>query len=139
MTDVKKEFEEMDLPEILREMASGGDPIRQNSLANEFQKRLALPFACVVLTWFCAPLGLWVRAKGFISFVLGIVMIFVYYLMFTMGQVLSSQGTVSPVVGLWSSNLLLALAGCLMYYLVISERSFFKNLHSGDPALKAGA
>ena len=127
MTDVKKEFEEMNLPELSREMGVETDPTRRNSMANEFQKRLALPFASLALTWFCAPLGLWVRSKGFIAFVLGIVMIFIYYLMFTLGQVLSSQGTVPPVLGLWWSNGILALAGSYLYYLVISERSFFRS------------
>jgi lipopolysaccharide export system permease protein len=127
MTDVKKEFEEMSLPELSREMGAEADPTRRNSMANEFQKRLALPFASLVLTWFCAPLGLWVRSKGFIAFVLGIVMIFIYYLMFTLGQVLSSQGTVPPILGLWWSNGILTLAGSYLYYLVISERSFFRS------------
>ena len=141
MTDIKKEFEEMSLPELSREMGAEADPVRRNSMANEFQKRLALPFARLVLTWFCAPLGLWVRSKGFIAFVLGIIMIFIYYLMFTLGQVLSSQGTVPPILGLWWSNGILALSGSYLYYLVISERSFFRSsLGSlGEKHRRAGA
>ncbi len=127
MTDIKKGFEEMNLSELSQEMAATSDPIRKNSLSNEFQKRLSLPFACLVLTWFSAPLGLWIRSKGFISFVLGLAMIFIYYLLFNLGQVLSERGSVSPILGLWWANGLLALAGGLIYYLVISENSSFRR------------
>ena len=127
MTDVKKDFEEMNLSELTREIKGTADPARRNSLNNEFHKRLSLPFACLVLTWFCAPLGLWVRSKGFIGFVLGLAMIFIYYLMFNLGQVLSERGTVQPIFGIWWANGILALAGGVIYFIVVTEISIFKS------------
>ncbi|HUO57652.1 MAG TPA: LptF/LptG family permease [bacterium] len=134
MTDVKKDYEEMSISELLGEMNTRRDGGRRNSLRNEFQKRLSLPFACVALTWFCAPLGLWTRSKGFVGFVLGLIMIFIYYLMFNLGQILSDRGIVSPLLGLWWANGILALAGCFIYYVVVAEHSAFR-LGGGSPIL----
>ncbi|HTA77840.1 MAG TPA: LptF/LptG family permease [bacterium] len=127
MTDIKKDYEEMDLNELSNEIAATTDNDRKRSLRGEFQKRISLPFACVILIWFCAPLGLWTKSKGFIGFVLGLVMIFVYYLMFTVGQIMSERGLVNPVIGLWWPNLLLLICGCFIYYLVVTEHSAFKS------------
>jgi len=127
LTDVRKDFEEMTLSELSREMAaSASDAGRVNSLRNEFQKRLSLPFASLVLTWFCAPLGLWTRSKGFWGFVLGLIMIFIYYLMFNLGQVLSEKGAIPPLLGLWWANGVLTLAGAVLYYVVVAENSAFR-------------
>lgn len=126
MTDVKKDYEEMNLTELSQEIHASSDPGRKNSLSNEFQKRLSLPFACLAVTWLCAPLGLWTRSKGFIGFVLGISMIFIYYLLFTLGQILCERGAIGPLVGLWWANGIMAAAGSLVYYLVIAEHSAFR-------------
>ena len=128
LSDVKKDYEEMDLDEISTAIPLEQDKSRQRYLRTEYQKRLALPFACLVLAWFSAPLGLWARSKGFMGFILGLALIFVYYLMFIFGQTLSNQGTVDPVVGLWGADIILAVAGCLVYYLVVAEHSAFRSL-----------
>ena len=125
--DIKKDFEEMTLDEISNEIKSTNDDGRKRSLRNEFQKRISLPFACVILIWFCAPLGLWMKSKGFVGFILGLTMIFVYYMMFTVGQILSERGVVNPIIGSWWPNIFLMLIGCFIYYLVVSEHSAFKS------------
>ncbi len=130
LSDVKKDYEEMDLGELRQAISLEKDLGRLNHLKTEFQKRLALPFACLVLSWFCAPLGLWTRSKGFKGFILGLALIFVYYLMFIMGQTFSNQGTLPPVIGLWGANFILGTLGCLLYYLVVSEHSAFRRLRA---------
>ncbi len=127
MADVKKDYEEMSMQELSDEIGKTDDNGRKNSLRNEFQKRISLPFACIVMIWFCAPLGLWTRSKGFIGFVIGLAMIFIYYLMFTVGQILSERGTVNPIIGLWAANVILLIAGTFIYYMVVSEQSAFKS------------
>ncbi len=127
MSDVKKEYEDLDLGELGMAINSTPDPVLKKQMLMEYQKRLSLPFACLALTWFCAPLGLWLRSKGFIGFVLSLVMIFVYYLMFTLGNIFAEKGTVDLFTGIWGGNILLALAGCFIYYLVVSEQSAFRS------------
>jgi len=126
--DIKKDFEEMTLKEISTEIESTKDDGRKRSLRNEFQKRISLPFACIILIWFCAPLGLLMKSKGFIGFTLGLAMIFVYYMMFTVGQILSERGVVNPIIGSWWPNLFLMLVGAFIYYLTVSEHSAIRNL-----------
>ena len=41
-------------------------------------------------------------------------MIFIYYLMFNLGQVLSERGAVPPILGLWWANGILTLAGAFL-------------------------
>jgi LPS export ABC transporter permease LptF len=126
--DIKKDFEEMTLNEISTEIESTKDDGRKRSLRNEFQKRISLPFACIILIWFCAPLGLLMKSKGFIGFTLGLAMIFAYYMMFTVGQILSERGVVNPIIGSWWPNLFLMTVGAFIYYLAISEHSAIKNI-----------
>ncbi|HVZ82012.1 MAG TPA: LptF/LptG family permease [bacterium] len=129
--DLKKDYEEMDLPEIRRSIGTETDPERIDHLRAEFQKRLALPFACLILPWFCAPLGLWLRSKGFMGFVLGLILIFLYYLMFIFGQTMSNEGRLSPFLGLWGANLVLGAGGFLVYFLAVTERPLFRRRATG--------
>jgi lipopolysaccharide export system permease protein len=133
MSDVKKEYEDLNLGELSQAIQACQDPEMKKQMMMEYQKRLSLPFACLALTWFCAPLGLWVRSKGFIGFVLGLVMIFFYYFLFTIGNLLAQKGVVSLEVGLWGGNILLAAAGFFIYYMVISEQSAF---HAALPPIQ---
>jgi lipopolysaccharide export LptBFGC system permease protein LptF len=128
MSDVKKEYEDLDLGELSKSIDSTPDLDLKKQLRIEYQKRLSLPFACLALTWFCAPLGLWLRSKGFIGFVLSIIMIFIYYLMFTLGNIFAQKGYVDLMTGIWGGNILLAGAGCLIYYLVVNEQSAFRRI-----------
>jgi lipopolysaccharide export system permease protein len=126
LSDVKKDYEEMKLSELSDEIATSADPNRLLYLRAEYQKRLALPFACLALCWFCAPLGLWTRSKGFMAFVIGISMIFIYYLLLVLGQVLSQRGEINPILGLWGADATLAAAGFVFYYLVTYENQAFR-------------
>jgi lipopolysaccharide export system permease protein len=129
LSDIKRDYEEMNLNQLSDEISATSDASRKLYLESEYQKRLSLPFACLVLTWFCAPLGLWTKSKGFMAFVIGILMIFLYYLMFVFGQVLSQRGTVNPFWGLWSANGILTAAGFLLYYLITAENKAFRFFH----------
>lgn len=104
MSDVKKEYEDLDLGELSRDIQSTPDSALKKQMRIEYQQRLSLPFACLALTWFCAPLGLWVRSKGFIGFVLSLIMIFIYYLMYTLGTIFAQKGYVDLMTGIWGAT-----------------------------------
>lgn len=123
----KKDYEEMDLNEIDHAIQSEKDVEQINHLRTELQKRLSLPFACLILPWFCAPLGLWLRSKGLMGFVLGFILIALYYLIFFFGQTLSNDGRISPFLGLWGANLILGLGGFMVYLLALTEKPFFRT------------
>jgi LPS export ABC transporter permease LptG/LPS export ABC transporter permease LptF len=85
-------------------------------------ERFALPVACLVFAVIGVPLGIMNRRGGKASgFTLSIGISIVYWILYSAGQNLVSQGRLSPFVGLWAGNLLLGALGFLL--LVMRERS----------------
>lgn len=123
LSALKKDFLEMDLKELRAEARSTDDEARRRRLEVEYHKRLSLPFACLVVTWVSAALGLWFRRGGFLAFAYGVVLVFIYYLLFVMGEALSLKRGLPPPLGLWGANALFALLGMLFYQVVVHERS----------------
>lgn len=76
----------------------------------EIQRKFAIPFACLVFAAIGTPLGIRpsraVRSRGFS---VSLVLIFVYYLLLTLGQNLGERGAVPPVVASWLPNALLSV------------------------------
>lgn len=85
----------------------------------EFQRRFALPVACLVLALVGIPLGLSARKGGkSTGFVLTILLVFVYYLVSLTGVSLARQGKVSPAVGVWGANVFFFVCGLLLLWRV---------------------
>src|SRR5262249_40715256 len=83
----------------------------------EFNRRLALPTACLVLVLIGIPLGLSAKygGKG-AGFVLTIVLVFIYYFLSIVGVSLARSGKMSPVLGVWMANLIFALIGVALLW-----------------------
>jgi len=78
----------------------------------EIQKKLAIPFACVIFILIGAPLGIRVGRGGIgVSAGLSLGFFLVYYLFLVGGEELADRGFLSPVVAMWGANVLLALCG----------------------------
>ncbi len=126
LENVSKDYMEMDLGELKKATrAASDDPVRTRRLRSEFQKRLALPFACLAVSWFAAPLGLMFRRRGFMAFTIGILLVFIYYLLFVLGEVASLKGTLAPVTGLWMANAAFLVLGWFLYRVASQERQAF--------------
>ena len=83
----------------------------------EFNRRLALPTACLVLVLIGIPLGLSAKKGGKgAGFVLTIVLVFIYYFLSTVGVVLARGGKISPVLGVWMANIIFALIGVALLW-----------------------
>jgi len=137
MSEVQKDYNEMNLLELRTALhqCAPADTGRKLLLRSEFQKRLSLPFACLAVTWFAAPLGLLFRRRGFIAFTFGILMIFAYYLIFIICEVSSLKGLLLPEAGLWVANIVFLALGWLLYRLAVHERQafvFFKKKKPGE-------
>ncbi len=128
LSSLKKDFLDMDLDELKAEQKATTDAGWKQRLAVEYQKRLSLPFACLVVTWVSGALGLWFRRGGFLAFAYGVVLVFIYYLLFVMGEAMSLKRGLDPVVGIWGANVLFAVLGILMVQIVINERSSYMGL-----------
>jgi LPS export ABC transporter permease LptF/LPS export ABC transporter permease LptG len=83
----------------------------------EFNRRLALPTACLVLVLIGIPLGLSAKKGGKgAGFVLTIVLVFVYYFLSVIGVSLARGGKVSPVLGVWMANIIFGVVGLLLLW-----------------------
>jgi LPS export ABC transporter permease LptG/LPS export ABC transporter permease LptF len=83
----------------------------------EYYRRVALPFACVVLGLVGIPLGLSAKKGGkSTGFVLTILLVFAYYSASLVGVSLARQGKVSPALGAWMANLAFFLLGALLLW-----------------------
>ena len=85
----------------------------------EFQRRFALPAACLVLAMVGIPLGLSARKGGkSTGFVLTILLVFVYYFFSLTGVSMARQGKVSPWEGVWAGNIFFFLCGLVLLWRV---------------------
>ncbi|PYP90079.1 MAG: LPS export ABC transporter permease LptF [Candidatus Angelobacter sp. Gp1-AA117] len=85
----------------------------------EFNRRFALPTACLVLVLIGIPLGLSSKKGGKgAGFVLTIVLVFVYYFISVTGVSLARSGKVQPVLGVWLANIAFACFGMALLWRV---------------------
>jgi lipopolysaccharide export system permease protein len=81
----------------------------------EFQRRFALPAACLVLAMVGIPLGLSARKGGkSTGFVLTILLVFVYYFFSLTGVSMARQGKVMPWQGVWAGNIFFFFCGLVL-------------------------
>jgi len=121
------------VPKPVRELVpvqqlNTGELLRQTHNSNkefarwywiEFNRRFALPTACLVLVLIGIPLGLSSKKGGKgAGFVLTIVLVFVYYFISVTGVSLARSGKLPPVLGVWLANMVFALVGLLLLWSV---------------------
>ena len=108
---------EMSIPQ-LRERAAELEAagIYPHSELFEIQKKFSIPFACLVFGLIGLALGVSNRRDGKLaSFVVGLGVIFIYYVTLWMGQSLIRGHIIPPWVGAWAPNILLWALGGLMF------------------------
>ena len=118
-----RSFREMNVRELVEQsrIASRGDRSAYNEANVEIQKKFAIPFACIVFGVLGLPLGITNRRGGKSSgFSLSIAIILFYYVLINNGEHLAVSGKVSPVVGMWTPNLILLAVG--IYLLIRANR-----------------
>ena len=97
------------VPQLLRYIRN---PSYRRDGMVELNSRLALPVAALALAWVAIPLGLYTRKGGkAVGVLLGILLVFIYYVIMALGLNFSKQGRLNPVVGLWTANLIFFLTG----------------------------
>lgn len=100
-------------------MGNSDTQVKARWYAVEFQRRLALPTACLVLALVGIPLGLSSRRGGkSMGFVLTIVLVFIYYVISLVGVSLGRGGKIPPGPAVWMANVVFLLAGLFLLYRV---------------------
>ncbi len=91
----------------------------------EINKKLSIPFACIVFVLVGAPLGVMTRHGGIVVAILSSFLCFLLYYVFLIGgEELADLAIIPPFWAMWSSNILLTIVGIyLIHYTVQEQRS----------------
>ena len=129
-----RSFREMTLAELFRqvsELRHSADRETYNLARVEIQKKFAIPFACIVFGIVGLPLGITNRRGGKSSgFSLSIAIIVFYYVLINNGEQLAANGRVSPIVGMWTADIL--LLGLGIYLLIRANRDIGAQRGEGN-------
>jgi LPS export ABC transporter permease LptG/LPS export ABC transporter permease LptF len=108
------------------------DLIKARYYEIEFQRRFALPTACLVLAMVGIPLGLSARKGGkSTGFVLTILLVVVYYFFSMIGVQMARQGKMTPWFGAWMGNMFFFLCGLFLLWRVDRMPIEIANLTAG--------
>jgi LPS export ABC transporter permease LptG/LPS export ABC transporter permease LptF len=107
---------EMKMTDLLA-VARRSDPVARRAYLIEYNSRLALPTACIVLALVGIPLGLSSKKGGKSSgFVLTILLVFLYYSISLIGVSFAKQGHLSPAAGVWLADFVFLLGGVFLLW-----------------------
>jgi len=126
--DASKDTNEMTMTELLEKMKKPGltgTAVRE--LAMEVHKKFSIPLSCIFFGLLALPLGITshraVKSRGF---AVGIMIVTAYYLLRIGGEALVETGRLSPVVGVWTPNIIFAFLGIYLFYMANKEVSLFR-------------
>lgn len=80
---------------------------------------LVIPFACLAFSFIAAPLGLISKSGKSIGFGLSFILIFIYYVLLSLGETISYKNIISPYWILWMPDIVLIIIGILLMKKVI--------------------
>ena len=98
----------------------------QNKYAVEIHKKFSLPIACILFVLVGAPLGTLTRKGGFIVAIsMGFGFFLIYYIFLIGGEELADRNRVTPLVGMWTPNVLLLITGIYLTLNTVRDRASF--------------
>jgi len=110
-----KDASEMNLAELHRVIDAkqvAGEPSDVEQV--ELHRKFSIPFACLVFAALGVPLGIQptrsVHSRGFS---VSLVLIFLYYMLLTLGQNLGERGSMDPLLAVWLPNMTLSALAIL--------------------------
>ena len=90
---------------------------------SEYHHRLSLPVGCFLLSLLGLPLGLQAGpGRRAVGIPLGLGFFIFYYITFTISRVMSEEGTLSMVVGMWLPNIFFLALTVFIFHRVEQER-----------------
>lgn len=104
------DYDEMNIAQARKELAlleKTGNDAKIREMQVRIQQKWALPFACLVMGLVGSVLGTKPKRAGrATSFAISVLIIFSYYLLFSITGAIAETGTISPFLGAWLPNLL---------------------------------
>ncbi len=90
----------------------------------DLHMKFSIPFACIVFGLIGIPLGIQPTRSGkSYGFILGILVVLVYYILLTSAEILANKGTLPPVLASWTPNIVLMALGTYLLVKVGNESS----------------
>jgi lipopolysaccharide export system permease protein len=125
----EKDSSEMTLRELQASIAAkhaAGQPAFSEAV--ELQRKFSIPFACLAFAAIGIPLGIRpsrsVHSRGF---TLSLLLIFVYYLLLTLGESLGERGILPAPVALWLPNILLTVLALTLLIRAAGDRGITRG------------
>ncbi len=92
----------------------------------EINRRLAIPFACLIFGLLAPALATKIGKTGRVgSFSFSISVLILYYFLFIFGEGLAKAGRLSPLLGCWGPNMLFGIAAIMFYYFAYKDKPVF--------------
>ena len=96
------------------------------ALKAEWHSKFTLSIACLVLFFIGAPLGAIIRKGGLgMPVVVSVVFFIVYWVITTIGQKLSKEGTLPPYIGMWIATAVFLPIGIFLTRKATSDSALF--------------
>jgi LPS export ABC transporter permease LptF/LPS export ABC transporter permease LptG len=121
---IPKGLKEMTIAELREQIsrnestidASTGRPVSTHNEWMHIHQKFSIPVACLVFGLIGLALGATHRRDGTLgSFVLGILVVFAYYVPLYVGPSLVKSGYIPPWLGSWLANIVLGALGVMMF------------------------
>ncbi|MBO8126147.1 MAG: LptF/LptG family permease [Firmicutes bacterium] len=115
---LKKSPEKMTISELKTQiLAYESNPEKSREYRLHYHLKFSVPFASLVFAFVGAPLGIQShRSARSIGFGLSIVIIFIYYILLTMGSAMVQGGYIDPIIGAWWQDVALLMAGLFLIW-----------------------
>lgn len=96
---------------------------QKHYIDTEVQQRLAGAVSSLAFVIIGIPLGIMTRRGNVLAaFVIGLALVFViYYPLFTVGDILTRQRIVSPIIASWTPNAFMMLIGGLLFRRILKQ------------------
>jgi len=116
---------EMTMSELLAKMKKPGlEKAEIRELAIEVHKKFSIPLSCIFFGLLALPLGIKshraVKSRGV---AVAIVVVSIYYLLRIGGEAFVETGYLSPVIGVWTPNIIFGCLGLYLFYMADREIS----------------
>ena len=95
-----------------------------NKYSVEIHKKFSLPIACILFVLVGAPLGTLSQKGGFaVAIMLGFGFFLIYYIFLIGGEEMADRNIVTPMIGMWTPNVILAFIGGYLTLHSVRERA----------------
>ena len=95
-----------------------------NKYSVEIHKKFSLPIACILFVLVGAPLGTLSQKGGFaVAITLGFGFFLIYYIFLIGGEEMADRNIVTPMIGMWTPNVILAFIGGYLTLHSVRERA----------------